>query len=66
MALTKAINPMILDLLGRGRMVGGSFFEVNRRRRSRRGIRENLPQPSDRSQILNASVFCFTPARVLS
>ena len=40
-------------------MIGGSFCEVNRRRRSRRGIRKNFPQSSDRSQTLDASVFCF-------
>jgi hypothetical protein len=47
-------------------MIGGSFFEVKRRRRSRRGIREKFPQSSDRSQTLNASGFCFTPAKVLA
>jgi hypothetical protein len=41
-----------------GRMTGGSFCEVNRRRRSRRGIRENFPQSFDRSRTLDASVFC--------
>ena len=34
-------------------MIGGSFCEVNRRRRSRRGIRENFPQSSDRSRTLD-------------
>jgi len=47
-------------------MIGGSFCEVNRRRRSRRGIRENFPQLSDRSRTLDASVLCSTPARVLA
>jgi hypothetical protein len=43
-------------------MTGGSFCEINRRRRSRRGIRENFPQSFDRSLTLDASVFCHTPA----
>jgi hypothetical protein len=50
-------NPMTFVLVGRRRMIGEIFCEVNRRRRSRRGIREKSPQPSDRSRTLDASVF---------
>ena len=35
------------NLVRRGRMIEGSFCEVNRRRRSRRGIRENFTQSYD-------------------
>jgi len=35
-------------------MIEGRFCEVNRRRRSRRGIRENVPQSSDRIQTPKA------------
>jgi len=59
-------HPKILALVGRGRMAGRSFCEINRRRRSRRGIRENFSQSFDRSRTLEASVFCYTPARVLA
>ena len=59
-------KPMIFTFVGKGRMTGGSFSEVNRRRRSRRGIRYSFPQSSDRSRTMDASVFCFTPARVLA
>jgi len=37
-------------------MTGGRFSEVNRRRRSRRGIREIFPQLFDRSRTPDASV----------
>jgi len=40
-------KPMIFAFVGKGRMIGVSFCEVNRRRRSRRGIRKNFPQSSD-------------------
>jgi hypothetical protein len=47
-------------------MAGESFGEVNRRRRSRRGIRENYSQSFDRSLTFDVSVFCNTPTRVLA
>jgi len=47
-------------------MIEGRFCEVNRRRRSRRGIRKNFPQPFGRNQTLDASVFGHTPASVLA
>ena len=53
-----SVTPMIFALVGKGRMTGGSFCEINRRRRSRRGIRENSPQSFGRSQTLDASVLC--------
>ena len=40
-------------------MTGGNFCEVNRRRRSRRGIRENSPQSFDLDLTLDESVFCI-------
>ena len=41
-------------------MIGKSFFEVNRRRRSRRGIRKNFSQSSDRIRTLDASVYFYS------
>jgi hypothetical protein len=50
-------NPMACVPVERRWMIGGIFREVNRGRRSRRGIREKFPQTSDRSRTLDASVF---------
>jgi hypothetical protein len=47
-------NPMTFVLVERRWMIGGIFCEVNRRRRSRRGIREKFPQSFDRSRTLDA------------
>ena len=57
---------MIFALVAGGRLIGESLREVNRRRRSRRGIRVNFHRLADRSRTLNASEFYYTPARVLA